>query len=171
MAAAAPPGQHWTGCEACLARGGPPTVCLEDCSRELIRTVATSKQWAIRNGVYRSLDPLQRATAGWKNGAAAGPASGRSWDLRWSDMAVTAEKLSTMRDHQITNSFPGMAFFCRKDVMARTLVESGVDSFVPRAWVLPADHAALEAHLAQAGVEAKARARARAQTAPRRPKR
>ena len=52
------PAHHWTGCEACLARGGPPTVCLEDCSRELIRVVAKSKQWEIRNGVFRSLDPL-----------------------------------------------------------------------------------------------------------------
>lgn len=33
--------------------------------------------------------------------------------------------------------------------MALTLRESGVESFVPRAWVLPADGAALEAHLAQ----------------------
>ena len=33
--------------------------------------------------------------------------------------------------------------------MARTLRESGVESFVPRAWVLPADAAALEAHLAR----------------------
>ena len=40
-----------------------------------------------------------------------------------------------------------MAAFCRKDTMARTLRECGVESFVPRAWVLPADAALLEEHL------------------------
>lgn len=66
------------------------------------------------------------------------------WDVLWTDTAVTAERLSSMKKHQKINHFPGMFGISRKDYLARNLkkmkeVYSEEYDFFPHTWLIPTE--------------------------------
>ena len=75
------------------------------------------------------------------------------WDVLWTDTAVSAERLSSMKKHQKINHFPGMFGISRKDYLARNLKKmKGVYSddydFFPQTWLIPTELFDFKAHCA-----------------------
>ncbi|XP_011686718.1 PREDICTED: tubulin polyglutamylase TTLL13-like isoform X2 [Wasmannia auropunctata] len=68
-----------------------------------------------------------------------------SWDLYWTDLSVSVERVKDMRRFQRINHFPGMTEICRKDLLARNLNRMQKlfprdYNFFPKTWCFPADH-------------------------------
>jgi tubulin polyglutamylase TTLL6/13 len=67
-----------------------------------------------------------------------------SWDVLWTDNAVSPDRLSRMKQYQKINHFPGMYAISRKNYLAynlnklRKLFPEDYN-FFPRTWVLPSD--------------------------------
>ncbi|XP_067009364.2 tubulin polyglutamylase ttll6 [Anabrus simplex] len=67
------------------------------------------------------------------------------WNLYWTDLSVTNERLKDMKRFQKINHFPGMLEICRKDLLARNLNRMRKlfpkdYNFFPKTWCLPADY-------------------------------
>ncbi|XP_048759052.1 tubulin polyglutamylase TTLL7-like [Ostrea edulis] len=68
--------------------------------------------------------------------------------LIWSDSFVSADRITEMKPFQRINHFPGMVEVTRKDCLARNMMKvqrhhADEFNFVPKTWILPADHSML----------------------------
>ncbi|KYM97504.1 Tubulin polyglutamylase TTLL13 [Cyphomyrmex costatus] len=68
-----------------------------------------------------------------------------SWDLYWTDLSISVERVKDMKRFQRVNHFPGMTEICRKDLLARNLNRMQKlfpkdYNFFPKTWCFPADH-------------------------------
>ncbi|KAK3264197.1 hypothetical protein CYMTET_27051 [Cymbomonas tetramitiformis] len=64
------------------------------------------------------------------------------WDLYWTDLSVSAERVSKMNPFQAINHFPGMMDICRKASLVRNLKRMYAHfpdeyNFFPQSWFLP----------------------------------
>ncbi|CDS42742.1 tubulin polyglutamylase TTLL13 [Echinococcus multilocularis] len=76
------------------------------------------------------------------------------WNLYWTDLSVTIERVVSMRKWQKINHFPGMSEICRKDALARNLnrmlkLFPKEYSIFPKTWILPADWGELQQYARQ----------------------
>jgi len=67
---------------------------------------------------------------------------GDVWDLYWTDLSVSTERVARMLPFQCINHFPGMMEICRKATLARNLktmrrMHPKDYAFFPRSWSLP----------------------------------
>ncbi|KAJ4431967.1 hypothetical protein ANN_20576 [Periplaneta americana] len=67
-----------------------------------------------------------------------------SWNLYWTDLSVSVERVKEMKRFQKINHFPGMLEICRKDLLARNLnrmlkLFPKDYNFFPKTWCLPAE--------------------------------
>ncbi|KYQ57087.1 Tubulin polyglutamylase ttll6 [Trachymyrmex zeteki] len=67
-----------------------------------------------------------------------------SWDLYWTDLSISIERVKDMKRFQRINHFPGMTEICRKDLLARNLNRMQKlfpkdYKFFPKTWCFPAD--------------------------------
>ncbi|KYN16940.1 Tubulin polyglutamylase TTLL13 [Trachymyrmex cornetzi] len=68
-----------------------------------------------------------------------------SWDIYWTDLSISVERVKDMKRFQRVNHFPGMTEICRKDLLARNLNRMQKlfpkdYKFFPKTWCFPADH-------------------------------
>ncbi|XP_065336769.1 tubulin polyglutamylase TTLL13-like [Cloeon dipterum] len=68
-----------------------------------------------------------------------------SWNLLWTDQAVTVQQCLSIERFQIVNYIPGISEISRKDLLARNLTRMQKlfpeeYDFFPKTWWLPADH-------------------------------
>ena len=64
------------------------------------------------------------------------------WQLTWTDMSVSIERVMKLKSTQKINHFHGMLEICRKKPLARNIARMAKDfpkafNFVPKSWVLP----------------------------------
>nr|CDS17693.1 tubulin polyglutamylase TTLL13 [Echinococcus granulosus] len=76
------------------------------------------------------------------------------WNLYWTDLSVTIERVVSMKKWQKINHFPGMSEICRKDALARNLnrmlkLFPKEYSIFPKTWILPADWGDLQQYARQ----------------------
>lgn len=69
--------------------------------------------------------------------------------LFWNDSFVSTERVAELKPYQRINHFPGMGEVTRKDNLARNMMKMAKAipeefNFVPRSWILPADHNILQ---------------------------
>jgi hypothetical protein len=67
-----------------------------------------------------------------------------TWDVLWTDCAVTPEKFARMKLYQKINHFPGMSALSRKNNLARNLGKMKKTfptefNFIPKTWLIPSD--------------------------------
>lgn len=67
-----------------------------------------------------------------------------TWDVLWTDSAITPDRLSRMKHYQKINHFPGMYSISRKNYLAYNLNKQKKQfpsdyNFFPRTWVVPSD--------------------------------
>lgn len=72
------------------------------------------------------------------------------WDVFWSDLPLSTEKLTRMRNFQKINHFPSMYQICRKNLLAKNLKKMErifpVDyKLTPKTWLLPYEYNELKA--------------------------
>ncbi|BFZ00035.1 hypothetical protein BsWGS_03074 [Bradybaena similaris] len=69
--------------------------------------------------------------------------------LIWNDSFVSPDIISQLKQYQHFNHFPGMVEITRKDALARNFSKMqkampDVYNFIPKTWILPADHSLLQ---------------------------
>ncbi|XP_041358202.1 tubulin polyglutamylase TTLL7-like isoform X2 [Gigantopelta aegis] len=67
----------------------------------------------------------------------------------WNDSFISMERISELKPYQKINHFPGMAEVTRKDNLARNFMKIQKSlpedfGFVPKTWILPAEHGQLQ---------------------------
>ncbi|CAD5111784.1 DgyrCDS1059 [Dimorphilus gyrociliatus] len=71
--------------------------------------------------------------------------------LIWSDSFVASDVITSLKDYQKINHFPGMGEICRKDCLARNMrrasryLENDYN-FVPKTWILPSEYSELQSY-------------------------
>lgn len=76
------------------------------------------------------------------------------FDVFWSDLPCSTEKLSKMKNYQKLNHFPSMYQVCRKNLLAKNLkkMEKMFPSdykITPRTWIMPHEYSELKAFVTQ----------------------